>query len=116
MKSIEINIIQFLLLIIFIYTFTFFWLPKINISETEEYLVIKDALQSVLNEKNHWHNSYNKLVNYYNANCVNPQKVVNTVPVTYESQIGSKNSSHSGAITPRNILSNDNDAIFDLLY
>jgi hypothetical protein len=108
MKHIEINIIQFLLLIIFIYIFTFAWLPKINIKKTNEYKKLALKYVDLLDEKNYWENSYINISNSY--------KVNNNSNTYSESSIGNKNSAHSNAINPRNILTNDNNMVDQFLY
>ena len=103
MKHIEINIIQFLLLIIFIYLFTYFWLPKINVYKTNEYKELAFKYINLLDEKNYLENTYINIPNQYNN--------------TYsESSIGSKNSAHSTPINPRNIYSNDNDLVDRFIF
>ena len=106
MKHIEINIIQFLLLIIFIYLFTYFWLPKINVYKTNEYKELAFKYINLLDEKNYLENNY--------INMSNQHKYNNN---TYsESSIGSKNSAHSTSINPRNIYSNDNDLVDRFIF
>ena len=108
MKHIEINIIQFLLLIIFIYVFTYFWLPKINIQKTFEYRDLAFKYINLLDEKNYWQNEYTNNYNSYKFN--------NNSNTYSESTIGNKNSAHSNAINPRNILTNDNNIVDKFLY
>lgn len=107
MKHIEINIIQFLLLIIFIYLFTYFWLPKTNVYKTNEYKELAFKYINLLDEKNYLENTYINMSNQYN----NPNN--NTYS---ESSIGSKNSAHSTPINPRNIYSNDNDLVDQFIF
>jgi hypothetical protein len=106
MKHIEINIIQFLLLIIFIYVFTYFWLPKPNIFKSNEYKELALKYINLLDEKTYLENTYINLSNQYKYNN-------NTYS---ESSIGSKNSAHSNPINPRNIYSNDNDLVDRFIY
>jgi hypothetical protein len=109
MKHIEINIIQFLLLIIFIYLFTYFWLPKINVYKTNEYKELAFKYINLLDEKNYLENTYINIPNQYTN--------TNTNTNTYsESSIGSKNSAHSTSINPRNIYSNDNDLVDRFIF
>ena len=51
MKYIELNILQFILLIIFIYIFTYFWLPIKNIKNTPEYKKLLDKYLKIYEEK-----------------------------------------------------------------
>ena len=68
MKHIELNIIQFLILIIFIYVFTFFWLPKTSIQKTPEYKKLINKYINLLDEKEHWYSLYTQCVTNYNIN------------------------------------------------
>ena len=110
MKHIEINIIQFLLLIIFIYLFTYFWLPKNNIYKTTEYRNLAFKYINLLDDKNYWENAYLNISNSYKYNNINNTNTYS------ESTIGNKNSAHSNAINPRNIATNDNNLVDQFLY
>jgi len=105
MKYIEINIFHFLLLVIFIYTFTYFWLPKINIKKSVEYTNLVSKYIKLFEEKEYWHNYYLQVNN-----------IQSSIHVGNEASIGSKTSSHSGAITPRYIESNDNNLVDQFFY
>ena len=106
MKQIELNILQFILLIAFIYIFTYFWLPKINIYKTAEYTILANKYLAIVDEKDYWHNLYIQL--YANSNYkISPDN---------SQSIGSKTSSHTSSINPRLIDSNDNDIISNFLY
>ncbi len=107
MKYIEINVIQFILIIIFIFFFTYLWIPKRNIYETPEYKNLNDKYNEIVNEKNYWQTLYTNM----------PIPKINTNNLTHsENQIGSKTSAHSSAITPRNIDSNDAELINQFFY
>jgi hypothetical protein len=100
MKHIEINVIQLLLMIIFIFSFTYLWIPKININKTVEYKELAKKYIDLIDEKNYWQNLYTQIVTPNTNNFTNQ---------TYsEAPIGSKISAHSSAIVPRNIDYNDN--------
>lgn len=107
MKHIEINVIQFLLIIIFIFIFTYLWLPKHNVLETPEYKNLNNKYLEMINEKNYWQTLYNKIT----IPKINTNNLIHS-----ESQIGSKTSAHSSAITPRNIDSNDIALINQFFY
>ena len=104
MKQIELNILQFILLIIFIYIFTYFWLPKINIYKTTEYITLLNKYSVIQDEKNYWHNLYIQSYAHLEPTYINDSTM-----------IGSKSSSHNSSINPRFIQSNDNDIINNFL-
>jgi len=111
MKHIEINVIQLLLMIIFIFLFTYLWLPKLNIHKTPEYKKLAIKYLDLLDEKNYWQNLYTQYV----TPGSNSNHLTQPLPLA-ETSIGSKNSAHSSAITPRNIDSNDNALINQFFY
>jgi hypothetical protein len=106
MKHIEINILQFLALLIFIFLFTYCWLPKINIQKTTEYRKLALKYIKLLDERNNWQNLYMQVINKNNYNMPDYSNF-NLI----DSAIGNKNSAHSNPITPRNIDTNDNHIV-----
>lgn len=127
MKHIEINVIQFLLMIIFIFLFTYLWIPKINIHKTIEYKKLAVKYLDLLDEKTHWQNLYTQCINPTlgsnintsfnpNTNVVLGSNANHAIYQSGESSIGTKTSAHSSAITPRNIESNDNALINQFFY
>ena len=106
MKHIEINILQFLALLIFIFLFTYFWLPKTNIKKTTEYRKLALQYIQIIDERNYWQKLYmqQNFTNNNNNNYI-PSESFNI------DGIGTKNSAHSNIIMPRNININDNEVI-----
>jgi hypothetical protein len=115
MKHIEINILQFLSLLIFIYVFTYFWLPKVNIYGTQEYKKLVNKYMILLEEKNNLEYAYSQIIfpNNIHPNNIHPNEYDKTY---YSESIGTKNSAHSSAIMPRNIKTNDNNIVNQFLY
>lgn len=103
MKHIEINILQFLALLIFIFLFTYFWLPKTNIKKTTEYRKLALKYIQIIDERNYWQKIY--MQQNFTRNSYIPSESFNI------DGIGTKNSAHSNIIMPRNININDNEVI-----
>jgi len=62
MKHIELNIMQFILLVGFIYIFTYFWLPIKNIKDTPEYIKLFDKYSKLYEEKEYCYIQLNNLI------------------------------------------------------
>ena len=92
MKQITLNFFQIISLIVFIYVFTYYWLPKTD-NNTEEYLKLLVKYNKVLNDRKYYKSEYLRITSTHNK-----------TPTT----IGKSISAHSSAIQPRNINDNDN--------
>lgn len=92
MQQITLNFFQIISLIVFIYVFTYYWLPKTD-NNTEEYLKLLEKYNKVLNDRKYYKSQYLKVMDEYKKS-----------PIT----IGKSISAHSGVIQPRSIDQNDN--------
>ena len=92
MQQITLNFFQIISLIVFIYVFTYYWLPKTD-NNTEEYLKLLEKYNKVLNDRKYYKSQYLKVTDEYKK-----------PPIT----IGKSISAHSGTIQPRNVDQNDN--------
>lgn len=109
MKSFEMNIFHFILLVIFIYVFTYYWLPKVDIIKTPEYKKLFANYSSAIEERDYWSNMYQMSRSNQQNNVHDRENNDNIV-------IGSQSSAHGSAINPRPINSNDNYAVGQLLF
>ena len=120
MKHIEINILQFLLLLIFIYVFTYFWLPKVNIYTSQEYKKLVNKYILLLEEKNNLEYAYSQIIFPNNIPIDNTSSHGNNTSSNgnnnFIPSVGNKTSAHSGPINPRLIDSNDNNLVNQFLY
>jgi hypothetical protein len=129
MNSIKINLLQFFLLIIFIYTFTYFWLPVNDITTTPEYKKIISKYIKLYNQNIFLNDTilkYKKNLNeHFNQDFINQNNKLYALNTNYtnndnfgnsSNSIGSKYSAHSSTITPRNIQFNDNEYVNEFLY
>lgn len=124
----EINLFQLIIiiLIIFILIMCFFnntdlFTDKIN---TNQYNLLLKKYYIVINERNKWHQSFIELNNDFQLNkqnnLINIEKPITQVEHKteniniYENQIGTKTSSHSNTIIPRNLFDSDNEIIKQL--
>ena len=97
MQQIKIDFFQLILLIMFIYVFTYYWLPQQKHIDTDEYLKLLEKYNKVLNDRK-----------YYKAEYL---KVTGAREVT----IGKKISAHSSQTKPRDINQSDNYAVDEML-
>lgn len=95
MTQINLNFFQIILLIAFIYVFTYFWLPQNN--NTEEYLKLLEKYNKVVSDKKRYKDEYNKLLQ------------VQTTAV------GKSVSAHSGSANPRRFNQSDNMLVDEML-
>lgn len=100
MTQIKLDFFQIIILIVFIYVFTYFWLPKNNENKTEQYLKLLDKYNKILDDKKKYKFEYNKLLNSYN--------IQNT-------RVGKSISAHSGSTIPRNFSQTDNQMVDEIL-
>ena len=93
MQQITLNFVQMVALIVFIYIFTFYWLPQKKCNDTEEYLKLLDKYNKVLADRKYYKSQFLKATNIHEKSSAT---------------IGSSVSAHSGSIQPREINQNDN--------
>jgi hypothetical protein len=97
MQQINLDFFQLILLIGFIYVFTYYWLPQQKCNDTDEYLKLLEKYNKVLNDRKMYKREYLKVTNIHNKNP--------------DISIGKSISAHSGALKPRSIHQSDNAAV-----
>lgn len=100
MTQIKLDFFQVIILIVFIYVFTYYWLPQNNENKTEQYLKLLDKYNKVLDDKKKYKFEYNKLLGSYNSQATS---------------VGKSVSAHSGSTRPRNFSQTDNQMVDDML-
>jgi hypothetical protein len=95
MHHITLNIYQFVLLLTFIYVFSYHWTPKPRIDEAEEY--------SILLEK------YNKTL------AILKKKTRRHADDSEQIVVGKQLSAHAHSIKPSSVCDTDNEIVEDML-
>jgi hypothetical protein len=111
MQIVEMNVLQFALMVVFIYVFTYYWLPKIDIIKTPEYKKLFTNYNQVKEEREYWANLYDALRVRCQKGLIDEQGN-ETGPIV----IGGQTSAHNSAIIPRSIDSTDNYAVQHMLF
>ena len=101
MQEITLNFFQIIILIGFIYIFTYYWLPQKS-TNTDEYLKLLEKYNKVLADRKFYKTKYFKATDIY-ANSV-------------DTTIGKRMSAHSSTIKPRNFNQTDNYAVEQILH
>lgn len=96
MTQINLNFFQVILLIVFIYVFTYFWLPQ-NDGNTEQYLKLLEKYNKVVDDKKRYKEEYNKLLQIQSTS------------------VGKSVSAHSGRVNPGRFNQNDNILVDEIL-
>ena len=98
MNNINLNLLQFISLVIFIYAFAYCWMPKHQ--HTDEYLVLLDK--------------YNRLSDKLKS------KIQQSIRVKEQdlgqTTIGKTVSTHSSGIKPIGIYQNDNELVYQMTH
>jgi hypothetical protein len=102
MQHIKLNLLQIIILIIFIYVFTYYWLPRKQTNESDEYIKLLEKYNKILYERNYYKTEINKISDVH--------------AMQQTTSIGKSISAHSGAIVPRNINQNDNLQVRQMLH
>ena len=101
MTQIKLDFFQVIILIAFIYVFTYYWLPQNSENKTEQYLKLLDKYNKVLEDKKKYKVEYSKLLGSYNAQSTS---------------VGKSVSAHSGSTRPRDYTQSDNRMVDEMLY
>lgn len=102
MQQINLNFVQIIILVVFIYVFTYYWLPQKQCNDTEEYIKLLEKYNKILYERDYYKKEYSKLTDMH--------------ATQQTTTIGKSISAHSGTITPRNINQNDNKIVQQMLH
>ena len=97
MLQIKIDFVQLILLIVFIYIFTYYWLPRPQDNNIDEYLKLLEKYNKVLNDRKFYKSEYLKAVNVQSAS------------------IGKSINSHSGPLKPSSLHRSDNNAVTEFI-
>ena len=101
MHHINLNIFQIVIFILFIYTFTYFWLPKQKCNDTDEYIKLLEKYNKVVDDKMRLKE---RLINNRSSYKQPKMSLNNAI------------SAHSSSIIPRNINDNDNLLVEQILH
>lgn len=91
MKTVQLNVYEIAGLILFIYVFTYFWLPETNIQDNKEFIRVTKELGSEKKEKKYWKTMYETLEEYVKNGAIQSSNQVT---------IGSKTSAHDSQLNP----------------
>lgn len=96
MQQISLNLFQFIAIIVFIFVFSYFWIPKENTNKTDEYLILLD--------------NFNKLKEQLRQ--TRKQLKMTQAP---ESTMGESISAHSTMARPATSYDGDNAIVYDMI-
>ena len=97
MHSISLNIYQFILLLIFIYVFSYYWTPK-SANNTEEYLALMEKHEKTLALLKKKTNSRKR------------------IEIPEQTVMGKHVSAHSNSIRPSQVGDTDNGIVEEMLH